>query len=414
MEPYVTSHKLNFPFFAIFAYLIASESFKDANGFEYNVIAGTNNVVLSKGVCCTTSDDLIISSEVTASKGGNKYTVTEIGESAFYLCSGYEGNLKLPATVNKIGNYAFQYCGFKGELNLPQSLTYIGNYSFMNCKGFTGALTIPNSVMLIGSDAFATCIGLNGKLTLSDSLVEIGDNAFAGCLELTGNVVLPSSLERIGMFAFASCLKMNGILAIPQNIVNVSYASFAWSKISQLNLSCDTERIGEKAFYSSSSLSGSIIIPKKVSQISSKAFAECAAINEISYCGEEVPEVETNAFEGASKIQKINVIEKYNGTDFGGMPINRVSSMNGQCPECIKPYSPTVLNTKDIPIQDVSINVKPNDQEGGKDDKGLKPGVIVAIVIVVIVIIAVIIIGIVIYTRHGNRSKSNETITMAI
>ena len=57
--------------------------------------------------------------------------ITEIGEGAFYECSGLSGELHLPESLTSIGDSAFYGCsGLSGELHLPESLTSIGDRAF--------------------------------------------------------------------------------------------------------------------------------------------------------------------------------------------------------------------------------------------------------------------------------------------
>ena len=62
----------------------------------------------------------------TVSYNGKNYTVTAIGNKAFYYCQSLYGPLNLPSTITKIGDSAFYICNFTGGLNLPSSLKYIG------------------------------------------------------------------------------------------------------------------------------------------------------------------------------------------------------------------------------------------------------------------------------------------------
>ena len=69
----------------------------------------------------------------TVTYSSRTYSVTSIGRSAFYQCSGLT------------------------SIEIPNSVTSIGEYAFFNCTGLT-SVTIPNSVTSIGRDAFYDCI----------------------------------------------------------------------------------------------------------------------------------------------------------------------------------------------------------------------------------------------------------------
>ena len=115
----------------------------------------------------------------------------------------------IPNSVTTIGDEAFYMCsGFKGNLTLPNSVTTIGRFVFYKCSGFTGNLTIPNSVTTIGRSAFYKCSGFT-NLKLSENLTTISDEAFNGCKNLSGELIIPASVKKIGNFAFQSCTNIN-------------------------------------------------------------------------------------------------------------------------------------------------------------------------------------------------------------
>ena len=62
----------------------------------------------------------------TVTYNGLTYSVTSIGYSAFYNCSGLTGNLVIPNSVTTIGKFAFSFCsGFTGNLVISNSVTTI-------------------------------------------------------------------------------------------------------------------------------------------------------------------------------------------------------------------------------------------------------------------------------------------------
>jgi hypothetical protein len=133
-------------------------------------------------------------------------SVTTIGNTAFYNCSGFTLGLTIPNSVTTIGSNAFARCsGFTGGLTIPNSVTTINNGAFDNCYGF-GGLTIPNSVTTIGSNAFYNCFGFRGGLTIPNSVTTIGNNAFYNCSGFTAGLTIPNSVTTIGTYAFNSTI----------------------------------------------------------------------------------------------------------------------------------------------------------------------------------------------------------------
>ena len=88
------------------------------------------------------------------------------------------------------------------QLQIGSSCTNIGNGAFFYCSGFNGSLTIPDSVTSIGSYAFYHGTGLSGSLTIGNSVTSIGSLAFSGCNSLTAAYVNCPASSFTGSGAF--------------------------------------------------------------------------------------------------------------------------------------------------------------------------------------------------------------------
>lgn len=84
------------------------------------------------------------------------YSVTSIGDRAFYYCSGLT-TVTIPNSVTTIGNEAFYGCSSLTSVIIGNSVTTIGVQAFWGCSGLT-SVTIPNSVTTIEGWAFCGCI----------------------------------------------------------------------------------------------------------------------------------------------------------------------------------------------------------------------------------------------------------------
>ena len=217
---------------------------------------------------------------------GVTYTVTAIGDYAFYYCEGLTGSLTIPNTVTTIGNWAFGWCtSLSGSLILGNSVTEIGNFAFNNCEGLIGSLTIPNTVTTIGNWAFANCQSLTGSLILGNSVTEIGDYAFINCNSLTGSLTIPNSVTAIGDNAFASCDSFTGSLTLGNSLTS----------------------IGSGAFQNCDGFTGSLTIPNSVTTIGSNAFYPCSGFTSL-FLGNSVTEIGSWAFFGCTGLTSVTAL----------------------------------------------------------------------------------------------------------
>ncbi|OHT13894.1 cell surface protein precursor [Tritrichomonas foetus] len=226
----------------------------DLGVLRYQII-DSSTVSVVKFIGNETLENLTIPS--TVSHAGKNYTVTKIGSSAFFRCSGITGSLTIPNSVTSIGDYAFSGCtgltgsltigngvieinyqafsfcsGFTGPLKIPNSVTSIGDLAFYGCTGFTGSLTIPNSVTSIGANAFSDCSGFTGPLTIPNSVTEIGPYAFHSCSGLSGNLTIGFNVKSIGKNAFSNCTKLKNVIYLGTNPPTFDDSSFKNTNIS--------------------------------------------------------------------------------------------------------------------------------------------------------------------------------------
>ena len=119
-------------------------------------------------------------------------SVTAIGDFAFRGCSGLTsievavGNAKYHSQGNCIIETASKtlILGCKNSvIPVDGSVTSIGDSAFWGCSGLT-SITIPDSVTSIGEMAFDICIRLT-SVTIGSGVTSIGDRAFWGCIRLT-------------------------------------------------------------------------------------------------------------------------------------------------------------------------------------------------------------------------------------
>ena len=144
----------------------------------------------------------------TVTYNDTTYSVTSIGDHAFYGCS-FSDSISIPNSVTSIGSYAFAGCHELISINIPNSVTSIEYGAFSGCSSLT-SITIPNRVTDIGSNTFYGCSSLT-SITIPNSVMNIGSNAFSGCSSLT-SITIPNSVMNIGWYAFEGCSSLTSII----------------------------------------------------------------------------------------------------------------------------------------------------------------------------------------------------------
>jgi hypothetical protein len=208
----------------------------------------------------------VIIPETVTSSSGITYTVTSIGNEAFYICPNL-WSVTIPSSVTSIGDKAFIDCSSLTSVTIPSSVTSIGERAFGGCTGlkdialedgtatlsfsggafagcpvesvylgrdipyyssgspFSGnttlrSLTVGNSVTSIGYSAFYNCSGLT-KLTIGNSVTSIGEWAFYNCSGLT-KLIIPNSVTSIGNDAFRKCTGLTAV-TIGNSVTSIGY-----------------------------------------------------------------------------------------------------------------------------------------------------------------------------------------------
>ena len=169
----------------------------EINGIAYNLFDGDNTatVIRSFHPSETYKGNIEIPSMIQYA--GRTYSVTAIGDSAFYKSDSLEA-IVIPDGVLTIGNHAFEMCLRLIDVTLGENIRFIGDNAFYKNDSLE-AIIIPGEVMVIGDHAFEMC-PLLGKVVLGKNVRTIGAGAFSGCHLLF--VDIPESVKMIREKAF--------------------------------------------------------------------------------------------------------------------------------------------------------------------------------------------------------------------
>ena len=209
-----------------------------ATGLTYEVNDdGVSCTITGIGTC--TDSNLRIANTIDG------YTVTAIGQQAFYGCNTivaisipdsvtlidiaafsdcnqlkvacYEGNLAQWLAINFTSGNSSPACNgaalyIDGHLVknvvIPEGTTKIGYAAFSGCTSLSD-ITIPNSVTSIGGFTFAHCTSLT-KITIPDSITSIDGFVFYKNPAIT-SITIPNSVTSIGRSAFEGCTSLTDI-----------------------------------------------------------------------------------------------------------------------------------------------------------------------------------------------------------
>lgn len=262
-----------------------------------------------------------------------EYTVTSIGDYAFWDCYCYD--MEIPASVSSIGNYAFANVYNFGTLTVNNEIPIdiAGKHVFEN--GPQGVLIVPvgsaqayreaevwkDFEMIIekgikvgelyyhfDKDAKTAMVTFEKyddyddnynslpeeliipeKVTYDEveyTVTEIEQYAFLFSKSLK-KVTLPATLEKIGYGAFSYCEELVYI-DIPTGVTSIGEYAFSNCHIETINLPENLTSIGNGVFYYCASLT-SITIPQNVTSIGHEAFFSCSSLSSITCYAVEPP-----------------------------------------------------------------------------------------------------------------------------
>ena len=286
---------------------ISSSAFSGCSGLTEIIVADGNNVYDSRNNC-----NAIIETSINTLIVGCKNTiipnsVTSIGSSAFWNCSGLT-SVTIPNSVTNIGSGAFYGCSGLSSVTIPNSVTnigfgafdgtawydnqpdglvYAGNvaYKYKGTMPTNTSITLKEETVGIADEAFIGCTGLT-SVTTQNSVASIGKDAFRGCSGLT-SVTIGNSVTSIGNGAFSGC---SGLTSITWNAKDYpAFSTYSSSPfynirtyIKEFIIGDEVTSIPKYLCYEMSNLK-SMTIPNSVTSIGSSAFYGCSGLTSITW-----------------------------------------------------------------------------------------------------------------------------------
>ena len=296
--------------FTLFLALVATtalwaENF-EVDGIYYNILSNNEVEVTYRGSTSSSysneySGSVTIPSTVTYN--GITYSVTSIGNYAFYDCTGLT-SITIPNSVTSIGDYAFSGCWMLTSVTIPNSVTSIGSSAFSGCSGLT-SITIPNSVTSIGDEAFKYCSGLT-SITIPNSVTSIGRGAFYECSGLT-SVTAPTvffDIQETDWVYYTKSLTYVAVNAGELTADAFGLINRSYKTLKVLNLAAATNTtIADEAFKGCYNLD-SLYLPSQLEYIPYMAVADCKQLQTITIPA-SVEEIANSAFENCRSLKSV-------------------------------------------------------------------------------------------------------------
>ena len=225
-------------------------------------------------------------------------SVEYIGDYSFRECSSLK-SLTLGSSVKSIGNYAFEKCSQLAELFIPSSVSSIGTCAFKECLLTSISVDPDNATYDSRNDCNAIIETVTNTLivgcrnsTIPATVTGIGDYAFYNCFAL--DIAIPNSVTSIGDYAFYDCQSLN--TAMPNSVTTIGNWAFSYCySLTDLTIPNTATTIGDYSFQSCSSLT-SVSIGSSVTSIGNYAFNGCSMLRSVSVSMKVPISIESNVF----------------------------------------------------------------------------------------------------------------------
>ena len=343
---YLTRSTMRDPVAQPFLKFYYQESFEFCDGLYYLLDYSDNTAAVFEPVNYGRyTGDIVVPD--TVEMDGIKFAVTTINDGAFSRAR--LTSLKLPKTLKKIGDWAFQQTSGLKTFNIPETVTSIGESAFRELPDLT-RIHIPASVEVMEDHAIGGCPLLE-SITIDEGNTHYGiydgvlmDKAQTRLIvypaKLPGTTyTVPATVKTLDKLAFREVTNLKSV-TIPAAVSNLEYDMFEYSySLEEINIdhantnycsedgvvystkkdslivypdgkpdksytvNAATKVIEEYAFANASQLE-KVTVPEGVTTISNAAFFQCYSLKEVSF-PESVTLVGPSLFAYCEKLESV-------------------------------------------------------------------------------------------------------------
>ena len=318
----------------------------EINGIYYNLNNSNQTAEVTSG-SNKYSGDITIPEKITYN--ATEYSVTSIGNSAFWNCSRLTSITIEATTPPTLGTSVFELT-MLAAIYIPDNTlsaykeAWGTDYIFVNSENtltihIETPGTLADKIFDAGQrPAFVTTLTVTGTLNdddftcMRETMTSLVDIDLSGITNTTGvnfngksklhKILLPENLTSIGSFAFYGCSLTS--ITIPNSVSSIGERAFCYcSSLTSISIPNSVTSVGDQTFSDCSSLT-SITIPNSVTSIGKWAFSSCSSLTSISIPN-SVTYIDGSAFSGCSSLTSITIPNSV--TSIGYWAFNGCSSL---------------------------------------------------------------------------------------
>ena len=220
-----------------------------------------------------------------------------------YICKNMNkiDTIVLPASVNRLGQYAFMNCTNLKSINLPVTQKALPVSFFEGCTSLE-SIEFPATLTTVSADAFYGCMKL-ANVNLHEGITTIGLRAFYNC-KLT-EITIPSTVTSIGNAAF----KGNPTTTIVWKPKSCTIGSDDSAPFYSTNSQVTSFTFGDSvqvipAYLCKYMKIESIAIPATVTSIGQSAFMYCTNLKRFEF-PQGIKTFATSVLEGCTALEEV-------------------------------------------------------------------------------------------------------------
>ena len=220
-----------------------------------------------------------------------------------YICKNMNkiDTIVLPASVNRLGQYAFMNCTNLKSINLPATQKTLPTSFLEGCTSLE-SIELPATLTVVSADAFYGCTKL-ANMNLHEGITTIGLRAFYNC-KLT-EITIPSTVTSIGNAAF----KGNPTTTIVWKPKSCTIGSDSDAPFYNLNSQVTSFTFGDSvqvipAYLCKYMKIESIAIPATVTSIGQSAFMYCTNLKHFEF-PQGIKTLATSVLEGCTALEEV-------------------------------------------------------------------------------------------------------------